>query len=131
MLKKFRAAVFAAAVLWLIVLVQIIVTRVYVSQTAFTQAFATNHVTVSKEETERHNDDARNGRKGNLCTQGEVQGRLSQDEMKELARRIFRTGLPLSLPDQGSPLFPRHPPPDLPQPLSLLPPSFSGSGYGP
>ena len=91
MLKKFRAAVFAAAVLWLIVLVQIIVTRVYVSQTAFTQAFATNHISVSKEGTDRHNDDARNGKEGNLCTQGEVQGRLSQDEMKGLARRIFRT----------------------------------------
>lgn len=91
MLKKFRAAVFAAALLWLIVLVQIIVTRVYVSRTAFTQAFATNHVTVSEEGMERHNTDARNSREGNLCTQGEVQGRLSQEEMRTLARRIFHT----------------------------------------
>lgn len=91
MLKKFRAAVFAAALLWLIVLVQIIVTRVYVSQTAFTQAFATNHITVSEKETKRHNADARNGREGNVCTQGEMPGRLSQEEMCTLARRIFHS----------------------------------------
>lgn len=91
MLKKFRVAVFAAAVLWLIVLVQIIVTRVYVSHTAFTQAFARNQVTVLKEETESQNADARNQRAGNLCTQGEVQGKLSLEEMSKLARQIFRT----------------------------------------
>ena len=91
MLGKFRAAVFVAAVLWLIVLVQIIITRVFVSNTDFTQAFARNQVTVLQEQTEQQNIDSRNGKKGNVCTQGAIQGKLSKAEMKELAQDMFRT----------------------------------------
>lgn len=89
MLGKFRAAVIAAAVLWLIVLVQIIITRVYVSNTDFTQAFARNQVTVLQEQTEQQNKDSRNAKEGNTCTQGTVRGKLSKEEMKELAQDMF------------------------------------------
>lgn len=91
MLRKFRIAVFAAAVLWLVVLLQIIITRVYVSNTDFTQAFVRNQVTVLREETAQQNADGRNARQGNICTQGVIRGRLTEQEMKELAQRIFRS----------------------------------------
>lgn len=91
MLGKFRAAVIAAAVLWLIVLVQIMITRIYVSNTSFTQAFARNQVTVLQEQTEQQNKDSRNAEEGNTCTQGVVRGRLSEEEMRELAQDMFRT----------------------------------------
>ena len=91
MLRKFRIAVFAAAVLWLIVLAQIIITRFFVSNTDFTQAFAKNQVTVLREQTERQNEDKRNAEEGNTCTQGAVRGRLTKEQMKELAHDMFRT----------------------------------------
>ena len=75
MLRKFRVAVFAAAVLWLIVLVQIIATRIYVSQTGFAQAFARNQVTVLQEESQQQNADSRNAENGNICTEGVMPGR--------------------------------------------------------
>ena len=91
MLRKFRAAVFAAAVLWLIVLVQIIATRVYVSRTGFAQAFARNQVTVLQEESVRQSTDRRNAENGNICTEGTIPGRLTAGEMEQLAQDLFRS----------------------------------------
>lgn len=91
MLRKFRVAVFAAAVLWLIVLVQIITTRIYVSQTGFAQAFARNQVTVLQEESQQQNADSRNAENGNICTEGVIPGRLTAEEMEQLAQDLFRS----------------------------------------
>ena len=89
-MKKFRAVIFLAALLWGIALVQILVTRVIVSRSDFTQAFARNQVTILTRETEAANDDLRNARNGCQCIAGSLPGTLDRAEKKALADDLFR-----------------------------------------
>lgn len=90
-MKKFRAVIFLAALLWGIALVQIIVTRVAVSQLAFTQAFARNQVTVLEEDTKEANKDLRNTSQGNHCVTGSYPGKLNDSQKKKLAEDLFQS----------------------------------------
>jgi hypothetical protein len=84
--KKFKFAVWSAAVLWMVVLIQIVTTRVYVSQTGVTQAFARNSLTVVEK-----NSDTRDTSEGNTCLEGYVSGRLDTAEMEKLADNLFQS----------------------------------------
>lgn len=89
MLKtKFKIIALAAIVLWLIVLVQTVVTRLYVSRNAFTQAFARNQIAVERDSEAAA--DSRNVEEGNQCQEGTIPGRLSVDNMQDLAQDMFR-----------------------------------------
>lgn len=86
MKRKFKIAVWAAALLWIVVLIQIAATRLYVSKTDFVQAFARNQLTV-----EKVNQDRANIQEGNTCLEGYVPGRLSEEEKETLATELFQT----------------------------------------
>ena len=83
---KFKAAVTIAAVLWAVVLAQTAATRVYMAKTGFTQAFARNQLLVIKK-----NTDTRNIAEGNTCIEGRVTGKMSKENMVELAEDLFRS----------------------------------------
>lgn len=84
--KKFKIAVWAAALLWIVVLIQIMITRLYVSRNDFTQAFARNQLTV-----EKVSRDSADLSEGNTCLEGHVQGKMSRDEREKLAAGLFST----------------------------------------
>lgn len=86
MKRKFKIAVWAAALLWIVVLIQIAVTRLYVSKTDFVQAFARNQLTV-----EKVNQDSVNVQEGNTCLEGYAPGQLSNEEKEKLATELFQT----------------------------------------
>ncbi len=86
MKTKFKIIATFALALWLVVFIQIAMTRLFVSQTDFTEAFTRNQVSVTGTDT-----DSRNQREGNTCVKGQVRGKLTRDEMRELASGLFRT----------------------------------------
>ncbi len=86
MKRKFKIAVWAAALLWIVVLIQIAITRLYVSKTDFVQAFARNQLTV-----DMVNQDRANIQEGNTCLEGYVPGRLGTEEREKLATELFQT----------------------------------------
>lgn len=85
---KFKIILTAVALLWCVAFVQTLVTKWYVSNSAFQQAFAKNQIVLTENgEAER---DTRNIREGNVCREGEIQGRLSREKREELVTNIFR-----------------------------------------
>lgn len=85
---KFKVLLITLVLLWGIAFIQICMTRFYVSQEAFTQAFARNKITVTKEAESA--TDTRNVAEENVCKEGTVEGRLSETERVRIARDIFR-----------------------------------------
>ena len=88
MKTKFKIILTALVLLWSIAFVQTLITRFYVSKSAFTQAFARNQILV----TERGEAaaDTRNTKEGNLCKEGIIAGKLSNEKKQQVARDIFR-----------------------------------------
>lgn len=84
--KKFKIAVWTAALLWIVVLIQIMATRLYVSNTDFAQAFARNQLTV-----EKVNQDSANIKEGNTCLEGYVPGKMSDGAKEKLVDELFQT----------------------------------------
>lgn len=84
--RKFKIAIMTAAVLWMVVFIQIVVTRIYVEKNDFTQAFARNQLTITKQ-----NTDTRNTKLGNTCIEGKIYGKMEKEEMAELAEDLFHS----------------------------------------
>lgn len=88
--RKFKFAIWTAALLWMIVLIQIVVTRLYVSHTDFAQAFARNQLTI-EESTPPGSGDTGKLEEKDASLEGYVPGELGLEEREKLAEDLFRT----------------------------------------